>query len=83
VVLAVEVGVAWCAVTDQEPRWSDWATEAEKSLDTSWRLEQALCRAVARLDADDAQRQIGTSTLTPYGPEGDAIAWTGIIYVSI
>ena len=82
-VIAIEVGVAWCAVTDQEPRWDDWAAEAAKSLDTSWRLEEALCAASKKLDLAEEQRQVGTSTLTPYGPDGDAIGWTGIIYASL
>jgi hypothetical protein len=81
-VIAVEIGVGWCAVVDQEPKWADYATEAEVSMDTAWRIEEVLCRASKFLVRDDSERQVGTDTITPYGPEGGVIAWTGVIYAS-
>jgi hypothetical protein len=81
-VVAVEVGVGWCAVIDQEPRWEDYATEAAISMDTAWRIEEALCIVRSALLAEDSERLVGTDTLTPYGPEGGVIAWTGVIYAS-
>lgn len=81
-VVPVELGVGWCAVVDQEPKWADYAREAEVSADTAWRLEEALCMAASLLRKDDAERQVGTDTLVPYGPEGGVIAWTAVLYAS-
>lgn len=78
-VMQFEVGVGRCAVTEIEPSWSDYALEAAVSLDDSWRIELALCRAGRLL------RQYGYPTavgeILPYGPEGGVVAWTGESYV--
>ncbi|AVJ50875.1 hypothetical protein SEA_OLIVERWALTER_23 [Mycobacterium phage OliverWalter] len=79
-VAPVEIGVGWCALTEQEPRWTDYQREAEVSSDTAWRLEEALCQASTRLKRDDEQRLVGTDALVPYGPEGGVIAWTAVLY---
>ncbi|AKF14284.1 hypothetical protein SEA_VINCENZO_22 [Mycobacterium phage Vincenzo] len=81
-VLPVEVGVAWCAVVDQEPKWSDYAHEAAVSMDTAWRLETALCAAATTLRNDDSERLVGTDIVNPYGPEGGVIAWIATLYAS-
>lgn len=81
-VIAVEVGVGWCAVIAQKPRWSDYANEAAVSMDAAWRIEEALCAAATVLRRGDSQRLVGTDTLAPYGPEGGVIAWTGVLYAS-
>lgn len=78
-VLAVEIGVGRCAVVDQQPSWSDYAVEAEVSLDDSWRVELALCRAAGALRA--AGYAVGTDTIAPYGPDGGVVAWTAVAYV--
>lgn len=80
--IAVEIGVGWCAIVDQEPTWAQYAAEAEMSMDAAWRIEEALCVSAKRLTADDSERQVGTDTITPYGPEGGVIAWTGVLYAS-
>ena len=84
-VMPVELGVGWCAYVPDADRvdWNEYAAEAAVSLDTSWRLEEALCTAAGLLDTtDDEGRQIGTGTLVPYGPEGGVIAWTGVLYAT-
>lgn len=81
-VVPVELGVGWCAVVDQEPKWADYQREAEVSADVAWRLEEALCMAAGLLKADSSERQVGTDTLVPYGPEGGVIAWTAVLYAS-
>lgn len=81
-VLAVEIGVGWCAVIDQEPTWDQYAEEAATAMDAAWRMEMALCRASADLRLNDEGRLVGTDTLVPYGPEGGVIAWTGTLYAS-
>lgn len=81
-VLAAEIGVGWCAVIDREPTWAEYATEAATSMDAAWRIEMALCRASKILKGDDEGRLVGTDTLSPYGPEGGVIAWTGVLYAS-
>lgn len=78
-VMHLEVGVGRCAVVDLEPTWKDYAIEAAISLDDSWRVELALCRAGKLV------RGLGYSAATgdinPYGPEGGVVAWTGDAYV--
>ena len=83
-VIAVEIGVARCAVTDQHPEWEAYAEEALVSLDDSWRIEKALCVAMARLKGgdEDAAPLIGTDTIVPYGPEGGVLSWSGVLYAS-
>lgn len=78
-VLAVEIGVGRCAVAEADPAWSAYATEAEISLDDSWRIETALCRVASQLAADNYL--VGTDTINPYGPDGGVIAWTAVAYV--
>lgn len=81
-VVPVELGVAWCAVTEQEPTWAQWAQEAVISQDVSWRLEEAICYASRLLTQDQSERLTGTDTIAPYGPEGGVIAWTAVLYAS-
>lgn len=83
-VMPVELGVGWCAVTDQEPSWAEYDTEASTSLDVSRRLEVALCKAARALTLgpDNDGRLVGTDTIVPYGPEGGVIAWTTVLYAS-
>lgn len=81
-VVAVELGVGWCAVVDQEPSWSEYATEADVSQDVSWRLEEALCMAARLISTEDGGRAVGTDTIAPYGPEGGVIAWTAVLYAT-
>lgn len=78
-VLAIEIGVGRCAVTDAEPEWTQYAHEAEVSLDDSWRIEKALCVAAGILRGDN--RPVGIDTIEPYGPEGGIIGWTGAAYI--
>ena len=77
--IALEMGVGRCATVEAEPTWAEYATEAEISLDDSWRIEQALCYAGTLI------RKLGyasaTDQITPYGPEGGVVAWMGTIYV--
>lgn len=80
--VAVEVGVASCASMEESPRWQDYAREADESMDTAWRLEEALCVMSKRLRRDDSERLTGTDTITPYGPDGGVLAWTGILYAT-
>jgi hypothetical protein len=77
--VAIEVGVGRCAVIEQEPDWGDYEAEASVSLDDSWRIELALCAAAKRLRADNYI--VAADEISPYGPEGGIIAWTGIVYV--
>lgn len=81
-VVPVEVGVGWCAIVEEHPKWSTYAEEAAISADTAWRIEEALCQASGRLMHDDSGRAVGTDTIVPYGPEGGVIAWTGVLYAS-
>ncbi|MBV9871738.1 MAG: hypothetical protein JO214_14050 [Frankiaceae bacterium] len=83
-VVAVEIGVGWCAYVPEPDRViaAEYEKEAEISGDTSWRMEEALCMASALLRQDDGSRQVGTDTIAPYGPEGGVIAWTGVLYAT-
>lgn len=79
-VLAVEVGVARCTSMEDGCDWEQLATEAEISLDDSWRIEEALCMAANALKKTDRDRAVATDTVAPIGPEGGVIAWTGMAY---
>lgn len=78
-VIALEVGVGRCSVVELEPSWDDYAAEAEVSLDDSWRIELALCRAAALVRA--LGYSAGSGEVAPYGPDGGVVAWTGEAYV--
>lgn len=79
-VLVVEIGVARCSVTGTKVRWADYAREAEISLDDSWRIERALCAAARQLSKVE-NRQVGTDSITPTGPEGGIYTWSALAYV--
>lgn len=82
-VIAIEVGVGFCAVTEQEPKWSEYQREAEISMDVGWRMELALCIASGQIKKKaDVQQHVGLDTIVPYGPEGGVIAWTSQLYAS-
>ena len=74
----IEVGVARCAVVEADTDWQALAEEAEVSLDDSWRIEVALCRAVDMLA--DTTTQTTTGDIVPFGPEGGIIAWSGTLW---
>lgn len=83
VVLALEVGVGRCAIVDLEPTWDDYANEAEISIDDSWRIELALCRALSKALEDECATNTAVEAIVPYGPEGGVIAWMGTAYVQL
>lgn len=78
-VIAIEIGVGRCADTEMDPDWDDYAAQAEVSLDDSWRIELALCRAASLLRSEGYT--CGSGEILPYGPEGGVMAWTGVAYV--
>lgn len=78
-VVELEIGVGRCAVLAENPSWHDYAVEAETSLDDSYRIEMALCRANAL--ARKANYTVATTEVLPYGPEGGVVAWMGGAYV--
>lgn len=83
VAVVVEVGVGRCAVVEAQPSWEDYETEAEVSLDDSWRVELALCRAASAITRQDIATATAIDAITPYGPEGGVIAWLGSLYVQL
>ena len=78
-VLALEVGIARCALMDAAPSWEDYDAEARLSLDDSRRIEKALCAVVEALKLD---HRAGYDSILPFGPEGDALGWTAQIVIS-
>lgn len=84
VVAAVEVGVGRCASTSLEGcSWETYADEAEVSLDDSWRVELALCRAAAIMKRGQCADLTATDAVIPYGPEGGVVAWIGTLYAQV
>lgn len=84
-VVAIEIGVARCAVI-QTPEGTDWKTlalEAEISLDDSGRIELALCRASALMQREQCSDMQAVDAIVPFGPEGGVIAWTGNLYAAV
>lgn len=81
-VIPVEVGIARCAPTSMtaEPTWEQYATEADISLDDSWRLSKALCIATKALGRE---HEVGTDIIHPFGPEGGVLGWSAQAYVSL
>lgn len=79
----VEIGVGRCAVLDPEPSWEQYAAEAEVSLDDSWRVELALCRAAALITGDHTGGSAAIDDVIPFGPEGGVLAWSGNLYVQL
>jgi len=78
-VIQLEMGVGRCATVDVNPSWEDYAAEAEVSLDDSWHMERALCRATAAVRG--LGYVAGSDAIEPYGPDGGVVAWTGVSYV--
>lgn len=81
--IAIEVGVGRCAVVDLEPCWEDYANEAEISIDDSWRIDLALCRAMNKIERAECGLSTAIDAVVPYGPEGGVIAWIGTAYVQL
>ena len=81
-VVAIEVGVARCSVAvDERAGWDKYEYEAQQSMDDSWRLELALCRAAGKLRA--VRHEVATDVLNPVGPDGGLIGWIGTAYIRI
>ena len=78
--IAVEVGVARCAVTAENPTWAEYEAEAVLSLEDSWRIEAALCATAKRLRGE-LFLDVTTDPIEPYGPEGGILAWTALLYI--
>ncbi|UYL88132.1 hypothetical protein SEA_EVAA_21 [Gordonia phage Evaa] len=78
---AIEVGVGRCAVVGLEPSWEDYANEAEVSIDDSWRIELALCRALAKAREQHLAHAGASDLIAPYGPDGGIVAYLGMGYV--
>lgn len=83
VVVELEAGVARCAVTGVDPDMSEYETEAEISLDDSWRMSLALCHAAGVVTSKDIATQTAIDNIIPYGPEGGVIAWVGQLLVQL
>lgn len=81
--VAIEVGVGRCAVVDAEPSWEQYANEAEISIDDSWRIDLALCRAMSKIEANECGLSTAIDSVVPYGPDGGVIAWIGTGYVQL
>lgn len=85
VVIAVEVGVARCAViaAGDGPDWKALEEEAEISLDDSGRIELALCHASSLMIESKCSDMQAIDAVVPYGPDGGVIAWTGTLYAAV
>lgn len=82
-VIAVELGVGSCADMNDTVNWDTLDAEARASLDTSWRINKAVCRAAKLLTADPYGRQVGIEAALPTGPDGGVIAWTTTLYSTL
>jgi len=79
--IALEVGVARCAVLDMQPSWDDYETEAALSLEDSYRLETAKRCAAGRLR--DQGYLVALEDVVPFGPQGGIIGWSGMIHIQL
>jgi hypothetical protein len=80
-VISLEIGVGRCSALSAEVDWGEIQTEAEVSLDDSWRIELALCNAVAQMKKQD--RLVSIGEIVPFGPEGGVIAWSATAHVKL
>lgn len=78
-VAAIEIGAARCAPIDRRIDFDKLATQAETSLDDSWRIERALCLIAG--EVKNTALNVGSDTVDPYGPDGGVTAWTGVSYI--
>jgi hypothetical protein len=85
IAIAVEVGIARCAVvfTEGGCDWTAYESEAEVSLDDSARIELALCRAASLMKASNCSDAVALDAVVPFGPEGGVIAWVGTLYARV
>jgi hypothetical protein len=72
-VITVEIGVGRCAKLSAEVNWTDIESEAEISLDDSWRIELALCHIITAFK--EQNRLISVAEIVPIGPEGGVLGW--------
>lgn len=79
-VVAIEAGVARCAITDVNPRWDDYQQEFDEHLADSWQLDQSVEIASATLTENG--HLVGADPILPYGPDGGVVAVTTTLYVS-
>lgn len=84
VVAAIEIGVGRCASMSLEGcSWTEYENEAEISLDDSWRIELALCRAGNLMKRSGCADLTASDAVIPYGPEGGVVAWIGTLYAQV
>lgn len=84
IAIALEVGVGRCASMSLEDcGWTEYENEAEISLDDSWRIELALCRAAGKMKQEHCADLTAIDAVLPFGPEGGVIAWVGTMYVQL
>jgi hypothetical protein len=75
----LELGVARCAVVDQQPTWEDYQQEFEYSLSDSGLLLRAQHIAQCRLRGDTYIA--AGAELYPFGPIGGIIGWQTFLYI--
>jgi hypothetical protein len=80
-VISLEIGVGRCSALQAEVNWPEIQTEAEISLDDSWRVELALCHVVTQMK--EQGRMIAIGEIVPFGPEGGVIAWSATAHVKL
>jgi hypothetical protein len=80
-VIGIELGIGRCAALQPTVDWREIEREAQISLDDSWRMEMALCHAVARCKHQD--RLIATRAVVPHGPQGGVIGWAATAFVKL
>jgi hypothetical protein len=86
-VIAVEIGVGRCAAMippgEVDCEMSVYQSEAEISMDDSWRIERALCRAETLIKRAKCSDMVASDVIIPSGPVGGVIAWVGTLYVRL
>lgn len=81
--IELEVGVMRCAVVKEEPEWCDYEKEASVSLDDSWRVEAAMCRAMDCAVNEQDAKKTAVGNVVPWGPQGGVIAVYGTVWVQL
>lgn len=84
--VGLELGIARCAALGADgnpPSWKELATEAEISLDDSWRIQLAQCRASAIMRKSGCSDMQSMDEVIPFGPDGGVLGWTANLYARI
>lgn len=76
--ITIEAGIARCYPNDGTPE--ELRHHALVLADDSWRIDLALCAAMAAAEANQVAKETGIGVGAPIGPEGLVLTWAQAAY---